>query len=404
MKLNMKTLYSTISNRLARSSKISALLVAIMLLTVVVAGCAIGSEIQSIPPAPAGSNPPVSGTTVVSPLYDENTVVSLYERSIPAVVEIVTVLEAGSRAVGPSQDVPSERGQGSGFFIDGEGHILTNYHVVEKAKTVNIGLHNNTRVEAKIVGTDPQNDMALLQVNISDVGKITFLPLGNSDNVKPGQMAIAMGSPYGLEGSVTVGVISGVGRSLPGSTSRTIVNVIQTDAAINPGNSGGPLFNSKGEVIGINTAIEASARRIGFAIPINNAKLRLPLLLKGGEVKSPWLGIEGRAIDQEFASRLGLSVKSGVYVVSVFPGSPAEKVGLKESGRNTQREPNAGGDIITAVDNVPLTKVEDMLSYFNGKKPGDKVSLAIYRGNQQMTVSVELGEWGKTPLSPANKP
>lgn len=404
MKLNMKTVYSTISNRLAWSSKISALLVAIMLMTVVVAGCATGSGVQSIPPAPVGSNPPVSGTTVVSSLYDENTVVSLYERSIPAVVEIVTVLEAGSSVADPSQGVPSERGQGSGFFIDGEGHILTNYHVVEKAKTVNIALHNNSRVEAKIVGTDPQNDLALLQVNTSDAGRITFLPLGNSDNIKPGQMAIAMGSPYGLEGSVTVGVISGVGRSLPGTTSRPIVNMIQTDAAINPGNSGGPLFNSKGEVIGINTAIEASARRIGFAIPINNAKLRLPLLLKGGEVKSPWLGIEGRAIDQEFASRLGLSVKSGIYIVSIFSGSPAEKAGLKEGGRNTQREPNAGGDIVTAVDSVPLTKVEDLLSYFNSKKPGDKVSLAIYRGNQQMTVSVELGEWGKTPLSPANKP
>ncbi len=404
MKLNMKTVYSTISDKLGRYSKISVLLVAVMLMAMVLAGCASVSQIQSIPQAPAASSPSVSGTTVVTPLFDENAVVSLYERSIPAVVEVVTTLEAGSSPTDPFQGTPRERGQGSGFFIDGEGHILTNYHVVEKAKSVSVALYNNIKVGAKIVGTDPQNDLALLQVNASEVGKITFLPLGNSDNVKPGQMAIALGSPYGLEGSITVGIISGVGRSLPGASSRTIVNVIQTDAAINPGNSGGPLLNSRGEVVGINTAIESSSRNIGFAVAINTAKLRLPLLVKGGEVKSPWLGIEGRAIDQELANKLGLSVKSGVYVVAVFPGSPAEKAGLKESGRNAQREPNAGGDIITSVDNVPLTKVEDLLSYFNGKKPGDKVSLAIHRGNQQITVAVELGEWGKPTPSPANKP
>ncbi len=401
MKLNMKTIFSIISTKLAWFSKILSLIVVVMLLTVVLAGCATSGEAKVIPPSQGGSNTNTFGTAV-SPLYDENTVVSLYEQTIPAVVEIETIREIDPNISGSFQfNVPNQRGQGSGFFIDAEGHILTNNHVVENAKTVNVTLHNDKKLEAKVVGTDQQNDLALLEVSISEVDKVTFLPLGNSDNIRPGQMAVAMGSPYGLEGSVTVGIISGVGRSLSSATSRTIVNVIQTDAAINPGNSGGPLLNSKGEVIGINTAIEAAASSIGFAVPINTAKLQLPALLKGGEVKSPWLGIEATAIDHELASTLGLPVESGVYIVGVVKDSPAEKAGLKAaSARDSQGQPASGGDIITAVDNVPVVKVEDLLSYFNNKKPGEKVSLLIYRGNQQITVSVELGEWGKVGTAP----
>jgi S1-C subfamily serine protease len=401
----MRALYSTVSNKLAPSSKILSLIVVIMLLTAVLVGCSASGEIKITPPPQAGSNSNTFGSTVVSPLYDENTVVSLYERCIPAVVQIETVREVGPGTLGPFQfNVPDQRGQGSGFFIDGEGHILTNNHVVENAKTVDVVLHNGKKLEAKVVGTDPQNDLALLQVSTAELDKTTFLPLGNSDSIKPGQMAIAMGSPYGLEGSVTVGVVSGVGRSLPSDSSRTIVNVIQTDAAINPGNSGGPLLNSQGEVIGINTAIEVSSSSIGFAVPINTAKSRLPALLEGGEVKSPWLGIEGMQIDHELASKLGLPVESGVYITGVVKGSPAEKAGLIESGRNSQKEPTKGGDLITAVDNVPVAKVEDLISYFDSKKPGDKVSLSIYRGGKQITISVELGEWGKQTLPQNSKP
>jgi S1-C subfamily serine protease len=211
--------------------------------------------------------------------------------------------------------------------------------------------------------------------------------------LKPGQLAIALGSPYGLEGSITAGIVSGTGRSLPGSGERTIANVIQTDAAINPGNSGGPLLNSAGEVIGINTAIEASATGIGFCVPINTAKGLLPALLKGGEVKTAWLGISGVDIDEELATTLNLPVKSGAYIVTVTADSPAEKAGLRGGNLNQQNEPAAGGDIIVAVDGKNVKGVADLISYFNTKAPGDKISLAIYRDSLSQTVAVTLGDW-----------
>ena len=392
----MNSFFSTVSSKL-RLYKVVSLVVLLLLIIGVAAGCAT-SPVVVTPPSQTSSIPPISSSPVSS-VYDENTVTALYERSIPAVVEINTVVAASSSSSWPFQsNTPARRGQGSGFFIDGEGHILTNNHVVDNAKTVTVVLHNGKKIEAKVVGTDPQNDLALLQVSPDKLDARAYLPLGNSDTLKPGQMAIAMGSPYGLEGSVTVGVVSGVGRSLPSlpaGASRTMVNVIQTDAAINPGNSGGPLLNSRGEVIGINTAMEVSASRVGFAIPINTAATLLPALLRGGELKSPWLGIQGAAIDRELASKLGLPVERGVYIIGVLKGSPAEKAGLKESGVDDAGQPVVGGDIITAVDNVPVTKTENLLSYFNGKKPGDKVTLSLYRGNQQLTIAVELGEWPK---------
>jgi S1-C subfamily serine protease len=403
--LNMRNLHSMMSNKLSWVSKILPLIVVMMLLAVVFTGCSTGSEVKITPPTQTGANPNTTGTTTVSALYDENTVVALYKQSIPAVVEIKTVIANSSRILGPFQiQIPNQVGQGSGFFIDSEGHILTNNHVVDNATTVTITLHNGKTAEAKVIGTDPQNDLALLKVNPTSVDEITYLSLGDSDAIEPGQMAIAMGSPFGLEGSITVGIVSGIERSLPSDTSRPIANVIQTDASINPGNSGGPLLNSKGEVIGINTAIEASGNGIGFAVPINTAKSLLPALKKGGEIKSPWLGIEGVAIDQELAKSLGLPVETGVYIIGVISGSPAEKAGLKESGLNQQGQPTYGGDIIIAVDNVPVAKVEDLVSYFNSKRPGDKITLSIYRGDKQQTIALELGEWPETPISQSQSP
>jgi len=222
---------------------------------------------------------------------------------------------------------------------------------------------------------------------------MTYLVLADSSLVKPGQMALALGSPFGLQGSITIGIISGTGRSIPSSTYRNITDIIQTDAAINPGNSGGPLLNSRGEVIGINTAIEAAANGVGFAVPVNTAKKVLPELLKGGMIKTPWLGIEGMPVNQELADKLGLKIARGVYIVGVLTGSPADKVGLVQGGRDKQDEPSAGGDIITSVDDFAVTRVDDILSYLNGKKPGDKVTLSVQRGDQKISVPVELGEW-----------
>ena len=338
--------------------------------------------------------PSSSAAVQVAPLFDESATVSLYEKCIPAVVQVESVASAPAPFLSPfGLDIPKMRGQGSGFIIDAEGHILTNNHVVDKVSTVQVYLSDGTELEGKVIGTDPNNDIALVQVDATKIPGLAYLVLADSSKVKPGQMAVALGSPFGLQGSITVGIVSGIGRSIPGSSSRNMTGIIQTDAAINPGNSGGPLLNSHGEVIGINTAIEASANGVGFAVPIDTAKKILPELLKGGSIKTPWLGIEGMQVSKDLVDRLKLKADKGVYVVGVMAGSPAEKAGLVESGRNSQNEATAGGDIITAIDSTPVTKVEDILSYFNGKKPGDTVTLSVQRGDQQISVPVVLGEW-----------
>jgi len=389
----------SLSKKLLNMKRQLPVIVAITLLIVAVllSGC---SSQRSAAAAPAVQITQPSATTVAvpsSPLFDEATTVSMYEQSIPAVVQIESVVEATTKLPTPfNLGKPRQQGLGSGFLIDGQGHILTNNHVVDKASTVKVVLNDGTRLDAKVVGTDKHNDLALLQIDTAGISPIKYLTLGDSSAVKPGQMSIALGSPFGLQGSITVGVVSGVGRSIPGSSDRTMTNIIQTDAAINPGNSGGPLLNSRGEVIGINTAIESEANGVGFAVAINTARTVLPELLKGGVVKTAWLGIEGTPVSKELADKLKLKADKGVYVVGVLSGSPAEKAGLVKGGRDNANEPAAGGDIITALDNTPVSKVQDMLTFFNGKRPGDKLNLSVQRGDQQITVPVELGEWPDT--------
>ena len=367
----------------------AALIIAVLLVT----GCSTAAPAN--PTSQKSLSLPTSSSSVqVTPLFDEASAVSLYERCIPAVVQVESVTTIIPKIIGPfGLDIPKMRGQGSGFIIDVEGHILTNNHVVDKASTVRVMLSDGTQLEGKVIGSDRNNDVALLQVDASKIPALTYLVLADSSSVKPGQMAVALGSPFGLHGSITMGIISGTGRSIPGVTNRNMTDIIQTDAAINPGNSGGPLLNSHGEVVGINTAIEAAANGVGFAVPINTAKKVLPELLKGGTIKTPWLGIEGMPVSGDLADKLGLKITRGVYVVGVMTGSPAESVGLVQSGRNAQEEPSAGGDIITAVDGTAVTRVDDILSYFNGKKPGDTVTLSVQRGDQKISVPVVLGEW-----------
>jgi len=386
------TFLNSIALKRLRHSK-SILLSVVLIFVIIMAtftGCSSVSQ-----PSQAQSPNDLSNTNDVasSSLYDENTIVTLYEQAIPSLVKI-EVIEEQTGTIGPFNIGPfQQRGQGSGFIIDEQGHILTNNHVVERASSVKISINNGDVVDAEVVGTDRENDLALLKADLEEIDDIALLTLGDSDEIKPGQMAIALGSPFGLEGSITVGVISGIGRSLTGETQHLITNIIQTDAAINPGNSGGPLLNSKGEVIGINTAIEASGTGIGFAIPINTAKSLLPALLEGGEVSNAWLGISGTDIDEEFATMLDLAVNKGVYVIGVTHDSPAEKAGLRGSGTDESGQPTFGGDIITGVDGQTIIKVEELIAYFNSKKPGDEVSLSVQRGDQVLTIEVTLGEW-----------
>ena len=330
------------------------------------------------------------GTASASVLFDEQQVVNVYERVSPAVVEVTN-----GTGTGPALQ---SQGSGSGFLIDSEGHIVTNNHVVEGASRLTVRLSNGTSVEATIVGTNPANDLALLKVDASSVEGILPVPLGDSSGLKPGQMAIAIGNPFGLEGSITVGVISQVGRDLPSSLGRPISNVVQTDALINPGNSGGPLLDSSGNVVGINTAIQlspldGSSRGIGFAVPVDTLKNVLPRLKTEAIVRPAWLGVRAADIDAQLAERLELPVDSGVYVMGVSPDSPAEEAGLVEALTDARGRASTSGDIITAVDGVAVDSTAELISQLNAAQAGNQVTLTVIRGDETIQVVVTLAEW-----------
>jgi S1-C subfamily serine protease len=333
--------------------------------------------------------------TAATALYSEDTVTSIYDNASPAVVEIDTTQQA--------QGFFSQfmEGQGSGFLVDTDGHILTNNHVVDGAATVKVILKGGNKVDAKVVATDAIDDLAVISVDSSAVTGITPLQFSDSSAVKPGQMAIAIGNPYGLDDTVTVGVISGLNRSVDSMT-----GMLQTDAAINPGNSGGPLLDANGLVIGINTAMESPATGavgIGFAIPSNVAQKALPELEAGKQVVRPWIGISGVALTQTLAQQLGLSINQGVYIVSVITGSPAEKAGLKGGNLDTNGTPAPGGDIITAVDGNTVSSVPDISNYINTKNVGDNITLSVLRNGSNTDVQVTLGTW-PTNLNPGSSP
>ena len=332
----------------------------------------------------------LSNTASASVLFDEDRVVGIYERVSPAVVEVNTGYGSGSSLV--------RRGAGSGFLIDTEGHIVTNNHVVERAGSLKVKFSNGTTADATIVGRSPANDLALLKVDSAAVSGIQPVELGDSSVLKPGQMAVAIGNPFGLHGSVTVGVISQLERSLPSQLGRPISNVIQTDALVNPGNSGGPLLDSNGSVIGINTAMQVSPLNgasggIGFVVPINTLKRVLPRLQIEGVVRPVWLGVRAADIDAQLAERLGLPVDSGVYVTEVTPESPAGIAGLVESGLGSRGRLAAGGDSIVAVDDVPVGSTAELIAQLNRKAPGDEATLKVVRSGETVELTVTLVEW-----------
>jgi len=325
---------------------------------------------------------------------EEEIIIGIYRSASPAVVHVTsTVL---------SQDfffrVVPERGTGSGFLVDDKGTILTNNHVVENAESLEVTLADKSKVPAKLIGRDPYNDLAVIRASLPRE-KLFPLRLGDSSQLQVGQMAIAIGNPFGLDRTVTRGVVSALGRSLKSDTGRQIRNVIQTDAAINPGNSGGPLLNSRGEVIGINTAIftpSGGSVGIGFAIPVNTAKKLLPELIARGRASHPWLGISGMDVTPSFARALGLSVKEGVMIAGVAPGGPAARAGLRGAQRRV-RVGNfmvaAGGDVVVGLDGTRIAGVDDLTAFLDeNKKAGEDVSVEVVREGKPLTVSVRLGE------------
>jgi S1-C subfamily serine protease len=327
-----------------------------------------------------------------SPDYDreEQENISVYKKALPAVVNITSTAVAYDIFYGA---VP-QRGMGSGFVIDSEGHILTNYHVIESARQVEVTTSDKKKYKAQIIGVDPPHDLAVIQIPSKSVPQAE---IGDSKNLIVGQKVFAIGNPFGLSGTMTRGIISSI-RSLRGERG-FIDEAIQTDAAINPGNSGGPLLNSRGQVIGINSMIltggvEQSAG-IGFAIPINTAKAVLDDLIHLGRARYPSLGVRTLPIGPQLADELGLAADSGLLVVQVVEGSAADRAGLRAGSERAyigNTPINLGGDLIVAVDGEALTDQQELSHVMQKHRAGDTVTVTIYRGKKKMDVKVVLGE------------
>jgi len=330
-----------------------------------------------------------SGPEKLDPEEQNN--IEVYHRAIPSVVNITSKTVAYDFFWGA---VP-EQGQGSGFIIDKEGHILTNYHVVGDSAQLEVTLHNKKTYRATVIGRDRGHDLAVIQIKAPD---LTPAVLGESKNLQVGQKVFAIGNPFGLAGTMTRGIISSL-RPIRSPEGAYIEEAIQTDAAINPGNSGGPLLNSHGEVIGINSLIATGGSNqsagIGFAIPINTAKAVLNDLITLGTVRRPSLGIVSLPIGPELAQEIGLPADYGVLIIRVVPGGAAERAGLK--GGNERAYLGAtpimiGGDLIVAIDGDPIGDQQDLANEMNKHRAGDSVNVTVYRGRQKMTVRVLLGE------------
>lgn len=340
---------------------------------------ALPSIVTTIPTLAAKNQAIISRSPETASL--ETNLTTLYSLVNPGVVSILVINELGS-------------GQGSGFVLDKEGYIITNYHVVESVSTVEVDFPSGLKTYGQIIGKDPDSDLGIVKVDISP-DQLQPLPLGDSDQVKVGQTVVAIGNPFGYSGTMTAGIISGIGRTLdslhsvPGGDYFSASDIIQTDAAINPGNSGGPLLNLQGEVIGVNRAIsttnismqgEPLNSGVGFAVAINTVKHVIPSLIAEGKYDYPYLGVEGLSdINLAAQEELKLPQASGVYVTNVTSGGPAKRAGVEK------------GDLIIAVDNHPINDFGDLLSYlFNFKKPYDNVVLTILRSGKQTQATILL--------------
>lgn len=359
------------------------------------------AAISSIEPAPTLSSSEgvlASDNAVPEIRPDNSDLTTIYENVNPGVVSIIVY----------SDNVFA--GQGSGFVIDDDGHILTNYHVIENSVEIELAFPSGYRAEGEVIGTDLDSDIAVIKADVPEE-ELTPLPLGNSSETKVGETVIAIGNPYGLSGTMTVGIVSARGRLLdsmreaPSGFYFSAADLIQTDAAINPGNSGGPLLNVRGEVIGINRAIRTNGESgegilsntgIGFAVPIDIARRVVPYLIRDGNYDYPYLGI----VSRENMTLAELEVidlprdAQGAYVLSVPEGSPADQAGVVGGSEPTAfANLQAGGDLITAVDGQPIRNFSDLLTYLvTNKSPGDTLDLTILRDGQELVIPVVLGK------------
>jgi 2-alkenal reductase len=333
---------------------------------------------------------------IIDQAEKESALIEIYEKSNPGVVAIQVLTTSGN-------------GLGSGFVLDKQGHIITNYHVIDGVSDFEVDFPSGFKTRGEVIGTDTDSDIAVLKVD-APPEELHPLPLGDSSEIMVGQTVVAIGSPFRFKGTMTTGIVSSLGRTLeslrsaPGGNFFSTGDIIQTDAAINPGNSGGPLLNLDGEVIGVNRAIETYNLNaeadplnsgIGFAIAINTVKRVVPSLISEGSYDYPYLGItslsEINLLQQE---ALDLPQSNGAYITSVTQGSPADEAGLRGGTRQTDIfDLYAGGDLIIAIDGIPIMTFSDLLSYLiQEKSPGDEITFTILRDNQEMEIDLTLGK------------
>ena len=316
----------------------------------------------------------------------EYSLIDIFEKSEASIVQVSVVRGE------------SDGGMGSGFVYSDEGYVITNQHVVQDAERVMITFLDGEAYIGNVIGTDRDLDIAVVKVEPTNT-YLQPIKIGDSSKLKVGEKIAAIGNPFGLSGSMTSGIVSQMGRLLPQETGYSIPDVIQTDAAINPGNSGGPLINMKGEVVGINTAIQSATGEfsgIGFAVPANTVKKVVPVLIQDGEFKHPWMGISGTDVDPELAEVRGLNSSKGFLVVSVIEGSPAETAGLlgvTETKETDGREFALDGDIILSIDGETVRKISDILVHLQREKSvGDEMVLSVNRGGEILELTMVLEE------------
>jgi S1-C subfamily serine protease len=390
---------------------------------------AADTVVQAVAPldAPAQEEPAqtnAAGDITTLDLQEaQDTLIRLYETVNPAVVNIQVKISADAangqfdlpegftppEGMNPD-DLPEDHpflgpqfAQGSGFVYDEMGNIITNNHVVGDAEEIVVIFADGTEVDATLVGTDPDSDLAVINVNPGEVD-LTPVPLGNSDNIKVGQYVIAIGNPFGLSGSMTSGIISGLGRNLPANAMApngrafSIPDIIQTDAAINPGNSGGPLLTLEGEVIGVNTAIATNVGTfsgVGYAVPVETVQKVVPQLIENGEVQNPWIGISGQELSKDVALAMNLDPNQhGVLVIEIVNGGPAAKTDLRGSNGETTIDGfpvPIGGDVIIGIDDVAVKQFDDLLSYIiQETEVGQTITLTVLRDGEEAQVEITL--------------
>ena len=386
-------------------------LFALLVLWTALLGCALpGAIVELIAPTPTPTSTPIPTATPVPPADEssllagmvqlEEEIIQVYERFGVGVVNIT------SRSVAYDffrRPVPQE-GSGSGIVYDTDGHVITNYHVIQGASELFVTLADETTVPAKVVGTDASNDLAVLRIEVSP-GLLNPVPLGESESLRVGQFVVAIGNPFGFERTLTVGVVSALGRVIESPDERFIGEIIQTDAAINPGNSGGPLLDLQGRVIGVNTAIFSPSRAsagIGFAVPVDTVRRVVPELIERGYYPHPWLGVQ---YIWDVTSETGLMleelgmdvpVDEGVLIVETAQGGPAGQAGLR-GGDQRMRSGRVvlliGGDILTAIDGEPITDSQELLRYLDTQtRVGQTIWVTISRDGEELTLPVLLAE------------